>query len=212
MTLDKEWLLKEYNGPSINKFNYTDQISLYAVDQILINGHYLYGKNEEFRKAYLDAFNSELTLPEKDLVDFIYKNNFNILYFGLLSAPYLIAQGTSPAFYLEHCSADRSSLLSQFISAETMKNHRPISPRPGMPGYYYKESRTKTFKSFKPNGTYEIVSICPIKNILEVTIEYCKKLNEDAKLYVTNNPTDNNIKAFLEILRDESWSPLLYGK
>lgn len=212
MKLNKDWLLESYNGPSINKFNYTDQLSMYAADQILINGHYLYGKNEEFRNAYLDAFNSEMLLPDKDLVDFIYKNNFNLLYFGLLVAPYLISMGTTPAFYLEHCSSEHSSLLSQFISSETLRLHRPISPKPGMPGYYYKESRTKTFKAFKPDGTFTMTSMCPIKNILEITMDYCKRLNEDAKNYVTNNPDNKNIKDFLEILRDESWSPLLYGK
>lgn len=211
MKLNKEWCLAPYRGPAINKFCYTNQNELYATDQILINGHYLYGKNETFRKAYLEAFKSELLLPDKNLVDFIYSNNFNMLYFGLLAAPYIIKKGPSPQFYLEHCSSANSILLSQFISQETMKLRHPVTPRPGMPGYYYKESRTKSFKSYNPSDNGKIISFCPIKNILEIAINYSSKINEDATNYVNENADDENLKNFLNILRDESWSPLLYG-
>lgn len=212
MTLNKDWCLAEYTGPQVNKFSYTSQNELYATDQILINGHYLYGKNVEFRKVYLDTFKCELQLPKTELVNFLYKNNFNLMYFGLLAAPYIINAGSTPQFYLEHCSPARSTLLSQFISSETLRLHHPVNPKPGMPGYYYKESRTKSFKSYDPRDNGRIVSFCPIKNILEIAIDYAKKLNDDAKSFVNANSTDENVKNFLNVLRDESWSPLLYGK
>lgn len=211
MTLNKEWCLTSFNEITPNRFTYKTISEQYAVDQILINGHYLYAMNPDFRELYIDTFNSELTLVGEKEVDFLYSNYFNLFYFGLLAAPYVINQGTTPMFYLERCSAETSMGLSQFIASETQRLHRPVPAKPGMPFYYYKQSKTRFFKD---SLTGQMKSLCTATPMLESAIKYAELLNKDAQ-FVANElieKGDTEIKNMMDTLRDPSWSPTLYGK
>lgn len=211
MTLNKDWCLTPFEDVTPNKFSYKTINEQYAVDQILINGHYLYAMNPDFRAAYLDAFGSELQIVGDKEVDFLYRDYFNILYFGLLAAPYIISQGTSPTFYLERCSAENSTGLSQFLAEETQRLHRPVQARPGMPFYYYKQSKTRFFKN---SITGQMQALCGATPTLTKSLEYAKALQQDAQIVCNRllEEEDPNAKAFMEVLRDSSWSPLLYGR
>ena len=209
MILNKEWCLTPFEEVTPNRFTYKTINEQYAVDQILLNGHYLYAMNPDFREVYLQTFGQELQLVGEKEVDFLYRDNFNLFYFGLLAAPYLIHQGTTPTFYLERCSAGNSTGLSQFLSDETMRQHRPVTARPGMPFYYYKQSKTKFFKD---SLTGKIKSLCGATPMLTKAIEYAEMLNRDAQLVANHllEEGDANIKTMMDTLHDSSWSPLLY--
>ena len=211
MNLNRDWCLTPLNEILPNKFVYKTQNEQYAVDQILINGHYLYAMNPDFRDLYLKIFGSELTLVGEKEVDFLYENYFNLFYFGLLAAPYIIKQGKAPTFYLERCSAEASQGLSQFLADETQRLHRPIQARPGMPFYYYKQSKTRFFKD---SLTGEMKAICSATPMLEKTIGYADMLNRDAQILLNQliEAKDPYVQEMLDTLRDPSWSPILYDK
>jgi hypothetical protein len=211
MTLNRDWCSTPFNEVTPNRFTYKTLSEQYAVDQILINGHYLYAMNPDFRELYLDTFKSELTLVGEKEVDFLYKDYFNLFYFGLLAAPYVISQGTSPNLYLERCSAEHSTGLSQFLASETQRLHRAVQARPGMPFYYYKQSKTRFFKD---SLSGQMKAICTATPMLEKSIKYAELLNKDAQ-FVANKlleEGDPNMKQMMETLKDPSWSPMLYGK
>ena len=210
-SLDKNWCLEEYTGPSPNKFMYTNMNGQYAVDQILITGHYLYALNPDFRQLYINTFGTEMTLVGKDEVDFLYKNNFNLLYFGLLAAPYLISKGATPTSYLERCSAENSAELAKFIAEESSRIHKPLSAKPGMPFYYYRVQKTKFFQN---SLTKQMEFICPAKAMLTKAIGYAESLQKDAQLAANEllEKEELNASRLMDVLRDESWSPFLYGK
>lgn len=211
MKLDKDWCLMTFDGVTPNRFSYKTLNEQYAVDQILLNGHYLYAMNPDFRELYISTFGQELQLVGEKEVDFLYKNNFNLFYFGLLAAPYIISQGTCPTFYLERCSAETSMGLSQFVAEETQRVHRPIQAKPGMPWYYYKQSKTRFFKD---SLTGQMRAICGATPMLTKAIEYAKSLNRDAQIIADGllESGDANIKNMMDTLRDSSWSPILYDK
>lgn len=203
MNLNKEWCDTEYSGPNLHKWEYSSQNEFYATYQILIAGHKLYSRNPEFRELFLETFNSELILPTKNLIEFLYGTNFSVIYFGLLASDYLIKQGPCPEVYIEQCSPENSTELSKFVASETMRLKRPVNMKPGMPGYYYRESRTKVFNN---SLTGEAVKICPIKSLLEIAINFAKQFQTDAKKFVNENYEDENLKQMLVIIRDKSWS------
>ena len=209
--LDRDWCLEPLKHTPKNKFNYTNTGDQYAVDQILITGHYLYSLNQEFRRLYKETFESEMTLVGKDQPDFLYMNNFNLIYFGLLAAPYLIAQGDTPKMYLERCSAEGSGDLSRFVSEESLRVHHPVSAKPGMPFYYYRIKKTKFFKN---SLTGNIEFICPARAMLSRAIEYAQLLQEDAQITLNELLETDSIRAaeLMDVIRDETWSPFLYGK
>ena len=78
--------------------------------------------------------------------------------------------------------------------------------KPGMPGYYYRESRTKVFNN---SLTGEAVKICPIKSLLEIAISFAKQFQTDARKFVNENYEDENLKQMLVTIRDKSWSQIL---
>lgn len=211
MKLNSEWLLQPVTEQTPNRFTYENTAEQYAVDQILLNGHYLYACNTDFRECFLEAFGNELLLPGEDEVTFLYNNYFNLFYFGLLAAPYLIKQGSKPTFYLERCSAEYSIGLSQFLAEETQKQRRPVTAEPGMPFYYYKVSKTKFFKD---SFSGEMKAICPATAMLTRAINFATLLNHDAQLVCNQllENKDKDMQDFLDTLRDPSWSPFLYGK
>ena len=56
MILNKEWCLTPFEEVTPNRFTYKTINEQYAVDQILLNGHYLYAMNPDFREVYLQTF------------------------------------------------------------------------------------------------------------------------------------------------------------
>lgn len=210
MALDKDWCLEPFDCTTPNKFEYNNIGEQYAVDQILLAGHYLYSVNTEFRDMFKEVFNEEMTIPGKDEVDFLYKNKFNILYFGLLACPLLISEGPTPKAYRERCSPENNMELSQWLADETHRTHRPVQSTPGCPFYYEKISKTKFFKN---SLTGEINFICSGKMMLTRAIEYAKLLQEDAQIVLNNLMKNENLKTSLmmNVIRDESWSPFLYA-
>ena len=183
-----------------------------SIDQIIMTGHYLYGKNRDFRDAYRNAndsreFNINYNKVEIGRVLF-FRNLFNLFLYGIVASTYIDDLPESPIHYFARPIMDeKNPSLDQFMNEERSldKKYRRMD---GTPFYNYIMKKS----AIMPNNMLDNpITICPIKRSVPEIKQISSNLSELA-VYVFKrllNEGTPEQKNFCKSFIDESWSPYL---
>lgn len=184
-----------------------------AIDQIIMTGHYLYGKNESFRKKYLELYEGhEFNINYRTLNDgrqILTKNLFNLFLYGIVTSSYIKDMTDKPYHYMARPVYDeKNPSLEQFIKNERLTN-KSYRKTDGTPFYNY--ILKKTFVLPSNNNECDDICICPISRIIPEMKNISANLNRLAVCVfkkLINSSIEEDVK-FCKSFIDESWSPYL---
>ena len=206
-----------YKGATVPIFPAESKNWLKVMDQLLMTGHYLYGKNPEFRQAFLAATDGrELNInynKKEDIKVILTRNVFNTLLYGLIAGTYLKSLPDTPIHYFARPIADeKNPSLDNFLEQERQENPK-YRRMDGTPFYNYimKKSYVMNPNTVSPVDRVPATIICPIKNYVPEIRKAAEYLYTFAsEVYkVAFEYSDPSFKAFLKSFVDESWSPYL---
>lgn len=210
--VEKSFLFKINNTP--RSIFPVDHKGLHrSIDQIIMTGHFLYGKNRKFREAYLQAMdNHEFNINYKSVEEartFFTRNMFNLFLYGIVTYSYINSLSDSPMHYFARPIVDeRNPSLEQFLKEEREIN-KHYKRTDGTPFYNYIMKKSFALNPSMNNFSTNIV--CPIKRNIPEIKQISSNINELA-VYVFKRMlsvgTDED-KKFIKSFIDESWSPYL---
>lgn len=184
-----------------------------AIDQIIMTGHYLYGKNEDFRKTYQNVYDGkEFSITYRNNTEArktFTKDLFNLFLYGIVTSSYINTLPEKPFHYFARPIADeKNTSLMQFLQEEHQKDKKYMR-KDGTPFYNY--IMKKSFVIPSNNKNCADISICPISDIIPAMKLISGNINKLA-VYVfkklINSGIEENVK-FCKTFIDSSWSPYL---
>lgn len=183
-----------------------------SIDQIIMTGHYLYGKNRDFRDAYREANDNREFNINYTTVDaarpFFFNDLFHLFLYGIVTYSYIKDMPESPIHYFTRPIFDeKNPSLEQFMTEERQidKKYRRMD---GTPFYNYIMKKSAIMPS---NFMDTAVTICPIKRNVPEIKAIASNINELA-VYVFKRLLDTGTKEDIQFCKsfiDESWSPYL---
>ena len=185
-----------------------------AIDQIIMTGHYLYGKNPEFRKAYRDIYDGRefninyRTVNEGRLL--FTKDLFHLFLYGIVTASYINTLPEKPVhFFARPICDEKNPSLEQFMKDEHEidKKYRRMDGTP-----FYNYIMKKSFIMPSNNIAFsQDINICPISDIIHDVKSISENINRLAT-YVFKKMVNSSIiedSNFCKTFIDPSWSPYL---
>ena len=184
-----------------------------AIDQIIMTGHYLYGKNEEFRRAYLELYdNREFNINYRTVNDgrhLFTRDLFHLFLYGIIASSYLSTLPPKPVHYFARPIADeKNPSLEAFLKEEFQINKR-YRKMDGTPFYNY--IMKKSFIMPNNNIIGGDINICPVTDIIHDVKSVSENINKLAT-FIFKKMIDSNIQEdvqFCKTFIDSSWSPYL---
>ena len=184
-----------------------------AIDQIIMTGHYLYGKNEDFRRAYLELYeNHEFNINYRTVNDgrhLFTRDLFHLFLYGIIASSYINTLPEKPFHYFTRPIADeKNPSLEAFMKEELQKNKKYRKTN-GTPFYNY--IMKKSFVMPNNNIIGGDINICPIASVIPDVKAISKNINTLAT-YVFKKLIDSGIQEdvkFCKTFLDSSWSPYL---
>lgn len=184
-----------------------------AIDQIIMTGHYLYGKNDEFRDAYRKVYNGrEFNINYRTLHEgrhVFTKNLFSLFLYGINASTYINSLPDKPFHYFARPVRDeKNPSLEQFMKDEHIKDIK-YRKMDGTPFYNY--IMKKSFVMPTNNLANGDIHICPITDIMKDVKNISSNINKLA-VYVFTNLMNSGIDEYVMFCKsfiDSSWSPYL---
>lgn len=213
LEFDRTNYLFKLNDTIRSIFPSTHKGSFRSIDQIIMTGHYLYGKNRDFREEYMQnhdgkEFNINFSTVDEGK-NIFFKNIFNLFLFGIVTPTYIKDLPEQPIHYLARPIVDeKNPSLVNFLLEEKAISGNKYRRGDGTPFYNYILKKSAVMPNV--GGTSPII-ICPIKNNVPEIKMVAENLNVFAKaifdrILISGTPEEKNFaKSFI----DGSWSPYL---
>lgn len=207
--LDYENNLFKYNGEMINLFPAPQTENLRAMDQIILQGHYLYYLNNNFRRSYIESFGHEMSIKFRDMRDLFLENIFYTLYYGIVVAKYISKMPETPLEYMQRPIANENNPdKSAFLSAEYKINPKYRFDCNGSPFCHYMKKKSLVIVPNEYSGLSSQTVICPIKGIIPTMKDCMVNFSRFAEVLLGNISRTGmeEDKKFISIFTDSSWN------
>lgn len=211
---DKESYVFNYNGNILNLFPPSEKSNLLAMDQIILQGHYMYYQNEQFRRAYIDAFGGELNIKSSDMRELFTRNIFYVLLYGMVVSKYVENMKDVPLHYLHRPIEDEKNPdKGIFLTEEHKVNPKYRYEGDASPFCHYMVKKSLIIKPTIDSGFKEgegVTIICPIKSIVPNMKQFMINYKKFAEIiFAKLNTLGGDDKNFAKLFIDSSWSPYL---